>query len=183
MENKVNIYNQMLSGVVRSIDELASESQKYLLENEKFGQCAQYFIQIVGQAIQIINTPAIRLVDTAGEDHYIVAGEKWKVFAAIIADIPGTALRPIVATNPFTMKVDRYETTKENAMEALVNYEETYNQTIDAVMEINMKMVNLQNMTSNNDKVKVMREIGEIIKELQNYMTDYYKDKADTEMN
>ena len=36
-KNKVNIYNQMLSGVVRSIDELASESQKYLLENEKFG--------------------------------------------------------------------------------------------------------------------------------------------------
>ena len=125
MENKVNIYNQMLSGVVRSIDELASESQNYLLEKEKFGQCAQYFIQIVSQAIQIINTPAIRLVDTNGEDHYIVAGEKWKVFAAIIADIPGTALRPIVATNPFTMKVDRYETTKENAMEALINYEET----------------------------------------------------------
>lgn len=183
MENKVNIYNQMLSGVVRSIDELASESQKYLLENEKFGQCAQYFIQIVSQAIQIINTPAIRLVDTAGEDHYIVAGEKWKVFAAIIAGIPGTELRPIVATNPFTMKVDRYTITKENAMEALVNYEETYNQTIDAVMEINMKMVNLQNLPSNNDKVKVMREVGEIVKELQNYMTDYYKDKADTEMN
>ena len=35
MENKVNIYNQMLSGVVRSIDEIASESQKHLLENEK----------------------------------------------------------------------------------------------------------------------------------------------------
>ena len=183
MENKVNIYNQMLSGVVRSIDEVASEAQKYLLENEIFGKRAQMFIQIVSHAIQIINTPAIRLVDINGEDHYIVAGEKWKVFAAIIADIPGTALRPIVATNPFTMKVDRYETTKENAIEALVNYEETYNQTIDAVMEINMKMVNLQNLPSNNDKVKVIREVGEIIKELQNYMSDYYKDKTDSEMN
>ena len=105
----------------------------------------------------------------------MVAGEKWKLFSALVLTIDETDLRSFVVTNPFSMKADEFTTTKLKVTEALVNYEEVYNKTIDVVMNINLLMVKLQNQTSNGDMLNVMRETKDLLNEYKDYANDYYK--------
>lgn len=174
-ETKVNIFSQMINGVTANIDMIITQGQRLIFEKEKFAQLANTFVQLIGQSIQLISTPAILIKDTNDNDHYMVAGEKWKLFSALVLTIDETDLRSFVVTNPFSMKADEFTSTKLKVTEALMNYEEVYNRTIDVVMNINLLMVKLQNQTSNGDMLNVMREAKDLLTEYKDYANDYYK--------
>lgn len=178
-ETKVNLFSQMLNGITSNIDMLVTQGQKLIFEKEKFAQLANTYVQLIGQTIQLINTPAILIKDTNDKDHYMVAGEKWKLFSALVLPINETDLRSFVVTNPFIMKADEFTTTKTKVIEALMNYEEVYNKTIDMVMNLNLLIIKLQNQTSNGDMLNVMRESKDLLLEYKDYTNDYYKTPDD----
>ena len=174
-ETKVNLFSQMLNGITSNIDMLVTQGQKLIFEKEKFAQLTNTYVQLIGQTIQLINTPAILIKDTNDKDHYMVAGEKWKLFSALVLPINETDLRSFVVTNPFIMKADEFTTTKIKVIEAIMNYEEVYNKTIDMVMNLNLLIIKLQNQTSNGDMLNVMRESKDLLIEYKDYTNDYYK--------
>ena len=172
----------MIDMAVTDLDAILDEAKKYLLSNDMFVRCIVQFQQNAGQLINIISSPAIRINDTSGKVHFMVAGEKWKLFmAANFFYAPGgnEGHKVINCTNPITYKFDTFVVSKEDAIKALNDYEEVYDRSIKNVMDINDKVSSLAELQQNSEKLNVLREVVTMIRNGIKANRDFY----DTAMN
>ena len=167
-ESKINIdVNTMVDMAITELDKILDEAKKYVLANEMFMQYIVQFQKYAANLISIMSNPAIRVNDVRGKVHFMVAGEKWKLFMAaqfFYAPDGNEGTKFISCTNPISYKYDTFLVSKNDAIKALNDYEEVYDMSIQTVMDINDKVASLANMTSNSDKLNVLREVVVMIR-------------------
>lgn len=167
-ENKTVIdINNMIDMTITDLDKLLDEAKKYILSNDMFVRCIVQFQTTAAQIINIISTPAIKVVDTSDKVHFMVAGEKWKLFMAasfFYSPNGDEGNKVINCTNPITYKFDTFTVSKQGAIRALNDYEEVYDQSIRTVMDINDKLSTLADLKQNSDKLNVLREVVTMIR-------------------
>lgn len=171
------VYSKMMNGMVKQLEMLTAESKKYLLQPAQFRQAFSQFTYGAAQVLQLVSSPAIRISDKDGETHFIVAGEKWKLFAGMMTlqyTVNITEVT-ITCTNPVHMCVETFNVVADNIMTAIYNYESVYNDGIIAVMKINDKMSALAELSSCGDQHKGMTEIIEELKKTGEALDKYYK--------
>lgn len=171
------LYSKMMNGMLKQLEKLAAESKKYLLQPVQFRQAFSQFTYGAAQILQLVSSPAIRINDKDGETHFIVAGEKWKLFAGMIniQHTVNVTETTITCTNPVHMCVETFNVEANDIMTAINNYEAVYNDGIVAVMKINDKMNALAELTSCGDQHKGMTEIIEELKKTGEALNKYYK--------
>lgn len=153
-----SVYSTMMNSFVKQLNALVDANKRFLLNKDNFDRGLQQFEMGVAQLMQIINNPAIRINDMDNTTHYVVGGEKWKVISAIL-----TEDYIMTTTDPFRVCIDKFETNKEKALECLKGYELTYNVMINKTMLINDQLNAIHSATSNNDKIKSMTAICDVI--------------------
>lgn len=173
-------YSKMMNGMLKQLELLANESKKYLLQPAKFRELFGQFTYGAAQVLQLVSSPAIRITDKDGEIHFIVGGEKWKLFAAMMSidheySTDGEKQATIVCTNPVQMCVESFEVTAINILTSMNDYEKIYNEGIISVMKINDKMNELAALTSCGDQQSGMLGIIEDLKKTGELLDNYYK--------
>lgn len=178
-ESKVVIdMNSVIDQAVTELDKMLDEAKKYILSNEMFIRYVVQFQQAAAQLINIISTPAIKVTDIQGNVHFIVAGEKWKLFMAaqfFYSPNGNEGQKVINCTNPITYTYDTFTITKNEAISALNNYEEVYDISIKNVMDINDKVSSLSSVNSNTDKLNILREVVGMIRKSIETNREIYK--------
>ena len=161
-----NVVEQMIRASVDELDKCTTEAKKYLLQGDMFNRYIGAYAQNASQLLSLVSNPAICVLDIEANRHFMVGGERWKLFmvAALFTRENGTdGIKTIKCTNPATNSVDTFTTSKQQATQALEEYETMYDQGIERVMRINDLMSGLYKIESNSDKLKVLEEVTSII--------------------
>lgn len=178
------VVEMMIRHSVDDLDKCITEARKYILQTEIFNQIIGAFSQNASQLLALVSNPAICVLDKQGNKHYMVGGERWKLFMVteFFNSVDGDEGSKIIkCTNPSTNSVDEFCTTKELAKRALEEYENVYDMGIERVMAINDKMSGLINIQNNSDKLNVLAEVAGMIREsIEGQLALYKIDKTGT---
>lgn len=178
------VVEMMIRHSVDDLDKCITEARKYILQTEIFNQLIGAFSQNASQLLALVSNPAICVLDKQGNKHYMVGGERWKLFMVteFFNSVDGDEGSKIIkCTNPSTNSVDEFCTTKELAKRALEEYENVYDMGIERVMAINDKMSGLINIQNNSDKLNVLAEVAGMIREsIEGQLALYKIDKTGT---
>ena len=173
-----DVVEMMIRTSLDEMDKCIDEARKYLLQQQVFNQFIGAFSQNASQLLALVSNPAICIVDKDGNKHYMVGGERWKLFmiTTFFCSVDGNeGCKVIKCTNPATNSVDEFCTTKELARRALEEYESVYDLGIQQVMDINDKMSGLVKLQNNSDKLNVLSEVSKMIRESIEGQLDLYK--------
>lgn len=157
----------MIDLSIDNLDSLLKECRSYLLQKDVFDRGIVAWQQQASGLIQLITTPAISIRDVDGKNHFIVAGEKWKLFMRLnlfYSERGNEGRSKIVCTNPVDFTCDEFEIDKACVIKALRDYEEVYDAAIKDVMSINDKVATLQNLNTNGDKLDVLQDATNLIR-------------------
>lgn len=178
------VVEMMIRHSMDDLDKCITEARKYILQTEIFNQIIGAFSQNASQLLALVSNPAICVLDKQGDKHYMVGGERWKLFMVteFFNSVDGDEGSKIIkCTNPSTNSVDEFCTTKELAKRALEEYENVYDMGIERVMAINDKMSGLINIQNNSDKLNVLAEVAGMIREsIEGQLALYKIDKTGT---
>lgn len=176
------VVEMMIRHSIDDLDKCIAEARKYILQTEVFNQLIGAFSQNASQLLALVSNPAICVLDKQGNKHYMVGGERWKLFMVteFFNSVDGDEGSKIIkCTNPSTNSVDEFCTTKELAKRALEEYENVYDMGIERVMAINDKMSGLINIQNNSDKLNVLAEVAGMIREsIEGQLALYKIDKT-----
>jgi len=159
--------NKMIDTAIDNLDKILIESRKYLLQKEVFDRCIAAWQRQATDLIQLITTPAIAIRDVNGKIHFMVTGEKWKLFMRLnlfYSEKGSEGRSTIICTNPVEFICDKFEVDKSCVIKALRDYEEIYDASIMDVMAINDKVAALQSLNSNGEKLDNLQEASNMIR-------------------
>lgn len=168
------IYSKMMTGCFAQLQKLVDESKKYLLQPPTFQRCIGEFSYGCSQLLQMFANPALKIQDTEGGNHFIVAGEKWKLFVAWKLIDKGAAEATIVSTNPVALAIEEFTVNDAGLSACFAGYESLYNEGIINVMKINDAMTDLGKMQSCGDQQKAMAAILDQLHAMGNTLNAYY---------
>ena len=178
MEERITNQMQMvINNTIAQMEKLVNDIETNIDKPTNFNLAIRTFNNAAAELISFISNPAIRVVDTSGKSHFMVGGEKWKLFMTInlFYSLNGDeGVREIVCTNPVDLKCDKFIISKTAAIEALRNYESLYDTGIQHVMTINAEAGNLINAATNPEKVEVLRKTVGLIKEAMASQLSFY---------
>ena len=167
MSDLNNSVNDMIDLALDNLDALLKECRNYLLQKEVFERGIAAWQQQAAGMLQLITTPAIPIMDVNGKIHFIVAGEKWKLFMRInlfYSEKGNEGCSKMMCTNPVDFTCDEFEVYKADIIKSLRDYEEIYDAAIKDVMAINDKVASLKDIISNGDKLTVLQEATDLIR-------------------
>ena len=168
------IYSKMMTGCFAQLQKLVDESKKYLLQPPAFQRCIGEFSYGCSQLLQLFANPALKIQDTEGENHFIVAGEKWKLLVAWNLIEKGAADATIVCTNPIALAIEEFIVNDAGLTACFAGYEALYNEGILNVMKINDAMNDLGKMQSCGDQQKAMVDILDQLHAMEKVLNEYY---------
>jgi len=170
------IYKKMMSGAFEQLQKLLDESKKYLLQPPTFQRAIGEFSFGVSQLLQLFANPALKIKDTEGLSHFIVGGEKWKLFVAWKLIEQGSPEAKIVCTNPVAMAIEEFNVNDACLCTCFAQYEAIYNEGIMQVMMTNDKMNTIAAMQTCGDQHKTMTEILETLHAMGDALDKYYQE-------
>ena len=178
-----NIYSVMTAQLTSQIRMLMDNARKVLLDNNQFNEMMSNIVYGLSQGMQIVNNPAILIKDIHDNSHFMVGGEKWKLFSAILLwdKVNETTNFTMKCTNPINNSYDVFETSREKVQNAIIEYERVYDENIELIMEINTMMNQIQAYTSNGDKLKAMEQVLDRFNAAIAAMNMYYGQKPGSE--
>ena len=159
--------NTMIDNALGMLESLLNESRKYLLQTDMFNKYMQEFSGGVAQLLNSLMTPPIAVHDVNGKSHFIVPGERWKLFmraSFFYSDAGNEGVSEVTCTNPVTLSADTFKVSKADCIKALQNYESLYDRGIQTVMKINDMMLEIQKKNSNSEKLNGTLDILGMIK-------------------
>ena len=178
MEEKVTSSMQLaINNTISQMEKLVNDIEANINQPTTFNMAIRTFSGAASELISFISNPAIRVVDTSGNSHFMVGGEKWKLFISIdiYHSVNGNdEIREMTFTNPVDLKYETILISKRAAAQALQDYESLYDSGIQNVMRINAEAANIAKASTNIEKVAVLRKTIELIKEAMKVQLDFY---------
>ena len=173
----------MTAQLTSQIKMLMDNARKVLLDTNQFNEMMSNIVYGLSQGMQIINNPAILVRDIDNNAHFMVGGEKWKLFSAMVlwGQVTETTNFTMKCTNPINNTYDVFETTRDKVQTAIIEYEKIYDENIELIMEINSMMNEIQQKPSNGDKLKAMELVLDRFNNAIDAMNAYYGQPSNKE--
>lgn len=154
------VVSDVLKQLYHSAALCLDDCSKFILMPEQFDQQAERFAYHISQAVNLLSSPPISVMDVNNEVHYCTSAEKWKLFMPFMNPGVGPEDEVILAvTNPQTNTLDKFKTTRTIIYYAMISYENLYNKNIDRILEINEIFMKTQSMPSRSDRLQEYRNL------------------------